>query len=242
MSPDNSSFFAIDTTKPDPPNLKRPEPVNPRVAGLVYRLSKLLRRTAPSRGIGIRPDGYVRMRDVLRRHEFGNLGLFRMLALLEQDPQHRFQFKEEYGEWPRSDRKELLIRHHGRHSLKSVSTVYKRITSAKNIQAAIFCTDMEGWESFREYGIWSEEDSELIRLVQSVPEKYGAQASQSSTRVLISVDVEKALHNHIMFFMTPNGSLVTEGDDRGCISPEYFKDVVGVHWENRVLLDNQSGP
>ncbi|KAL0571673.1 NAD-dependent histone deacetylase sir2 [Marasmius crinis-equi] len=222
------------------PPQNKPDPLHPHIRHLVHRLSWTLRRNAPTYGLGIRPDGYVRVRDLLRRREFRNLRPSRLIELLQGDPQHRFQFKEEYAHWPGSDRKELLIRHHGRHIIKHVNIANKRVRSAKDIRAAIFCTDMEGWESFRQYGIWSEEASELIRLVQKVPEHYGTEMSKTSTRVLISVDVERALKNHIMFFKTVDGSLVTEGDDQGCISPEFFKDVVALHWETQVLLDTAS--
>ncbi|KAG7093501.1 hypothetical protein E1B28_007176 [Marasmius oreades] len=160
--------------------------------------------------------------------------------LLQEDPRQRFQFKEETRGWPESHVKELLVRHHGRHSIKSVNAANKRITLGMahqmGISTAIFCTNMQGWRSFREYGIWSEEDSELIRLVRRVPEVYGVDMLDSQP-VLISVDVKKALYNNIMFFKCPDGSLVTEGDDRGCLSPEYFQEVITVNWEREVLLD-----
>ncbi|KAF9266764.1 hypothetical protein L218DRAFT_921394 [Marasmius fiardii PR-910] len=227
-----------------PPNLDKPQPHHPQVRKLVFSLNKVLRHSTQRKGIRIRPDGYVRVRELLGQPEYQHMKLSTFINLIQQDPRQRFQLKEESKGWPGSSPKELWVRHHGRHSIKSVNAANKRITlqmaQRMGIYTAIFCTDMNGWQSFREHGIWSEEDSELIRLVRGIPETHGVDTLDSQP-VLISVDVQKALRNDIMFYKAPDGSLVTEGDDRGCLSPKYFQQVVTINWEREALLHHNQG-
>ena len=55
---------------------------------------------------------------------------------------------------------------------------------------------------------------------------------RNSAQVLIYIDVQKALDAGIAFFLSANGVVLTEGDERGFLSPEYFLRVE----------DRQSGP
>jgi 2'-phosphotransferase len=55
---------------------------------------------------------------------------------------------------------------------------------------------------------------------------------RSSAQVLIYIDVQKALDAGIAFFLSENGVVLTEGDERGILSPQYFLRVE----------DRQSGP
>ncbi|KAK7060805.1 hypothetical protein VNI00_000538 [Paramarasmius palmivorus] len=194
-----------------------------------------------------------RVSDLLRYYLFKRQNPNSLRGMLLQDPQHRFEFKEEEGQWPGS--KELLVRHQGGHTIKGIQTSAKRITSSSKIPVAIFCTDVERWKTFSaylhpsltdtvlmgfagEHGLWSERGDELIHLVPKIPEYEGVEASTSSARILISIDVEKAMRSgDIMFYKINDGSVITEGDQRGCIPPEYFKEVIAVTWDNEVLLD-----
>ena len=45
---------------------------------------------------------------------------------------------------------------------------------------------------------------------------------RESAQVLIYIDMQKALEAGILFFLSDNGVVLTEGDVRGFLSPEYF--------------------
>jgi 2'-phosphotransferase len=61
---------------------------------------------------------------------------------------------------------------------------------------------------------------------------------RGSSQILIFVDVQKALESGIEFFLSGNGVVLTEGDERGFLSPIFFarvEDAKGVPvsgWEN----------
>lgn len=54
---------------------------------------------------------------------------------------------------------------------------------------------------------------------------------RQSSQILIYVDVQKALDAGIKFFLSSNGVVLTEGDERGFLSPEYFARVETVKGE-----------
>lgn len=55
---------------------------------------------------------------------------------------------------------------------------------------------------------------------------------RNSAQVLIYIDVQKALDAGIPFFLSENGVVLSEGDEGGSLSPEYFLRVE----------DRQGGP
>ena len=55
---------------------------------------------------------------------------------------------------------------------------------------------------------------------------------RQSAQVLIYIDMQKALEAGILFFLSDNGVVLTEGDVRGFLSPEYFL----------LVEDRKSGP
>lgn len=48
---------------------------------------------------------------------------------------------------------------------------------------------------------------------------------RQSSQILVYVDVQKALDAGIKFSLSSNGVVLTEGDERGFLSPEYFARV-----------------
>lgn len=52
---------------------------------------------------------------------------------------------------------------------------------------------------------------------------------RNSAQVWIYIDVQKALDAGIAFFLSENGVVLTEGDERGFLSPEYFLRVEDRH-------------
>lgn len=51
---------------------------------------------------------------------------------------------------------------------------------------------------------------------------YSSSGMRQSAQVLIYIDVQKALDAGIAFFLSENGVVLTEGDEHGFLSPEYF--------------------
>lgn len=48
---------------------------------------------------------------------------------------------------------------------------------------------------------------------------------RNSSQILIYVDVQKALDAGIKFFLSTNGVVLTEGDEKGFLGPQFFARV-----------------
>jgi 2'-phosphotransferase len=48
---------------------------------------------------------------------------------------------------------------------------------------------------------------------------------RGSSQIFIFIDVQKALASGIEFFLSDNGVVLTEGDERGFLNPELFERV-----------------
>jgi len=75
-------------------------------------LSWLLRHNAVAQGVAIRPDGYVKVEDVLKHHKFKGFSLDDIRAVVANNSKKRFQMNEENGT--------LLIRAVQGHSIEEV--------------------------------------------------------------------------------------------------------------------------
>ena len=70
---------------------------------------------------------------------------------------------------------------------------------------------------------------------------------RESAQVLIYIDMQKALEAGVLFFLSENGVVLTEGDVRGFLSPEYFSRVEDrkgrpIPGWPRLSTQSQSGP
>ncbi|KAH9023221.1 hypothetical protein EDB85DRAFT_2151288 [Lactarius pseudohatsudake] len=107
----------------------------------------------------------------------------------------------------------------------------KPILSATDIPMGVHGTNRKAWESISAQGL-SRMGRNHIHLAQGIPGDGVISGMRNSAQVLIYVDVEKALDAGITFSLSENGVVLTEGDERGFLSPEYFLRVE----------DRQSGP
>ncbi|KAH9004610.1 hypothetical protein EDB86DRAFT_3072097 [Lactarius hatsudake] len=107
----------------------------------------------------------------------------------------------------------------------------KPILSATDIPMGVHGTNRKAWESISTQGL-SRMGRNHIHLAQGIPGDGVISGMRNSAQVLIYVDVQKALDAGITFSLSENGVVLTEGDERGFLSPEYFLRVE----------DRQSGP
>jgi len=54
------------------------------------------------------------------------------------------------------------------------------------------------------------------------------QGMRTSSQILIFIDVQKALNAGIKFSLSDNGVVLTEGDEKGFLSKQFFEKVVDV--------------
>ncbi|KAK7466320.1 tRNA 2'-phosphotransferase [Stygiomarasmius scandens] len=203
---------------------------------LTKRLSYLLRHGAEAEGLNIRPDGWVPLGDVLKHATMMGVSLEGLQKVLQRDPQRRIKLKEE----PVSQNTSTWwIKASGRHSIPSVNTAVKQIKSVEQVSAVLYCVNWTKWDSIKQYGIWPEKDDSLIHFIQSVHENYGIEAHRNTSQVVIQLDLSKAILEGLQFFITNDHSIVTAGDYRGCVGPEYIYKASRIMWSTVALQKQQ---
>ncbi|KAF5353083.1 hypothetical protein D9758_008746 [Tetrapyrgos nigripes] len=212
-------------------------PSDPDTTLLTTKLSYFLRHGAEAHGLNIRPDGWVPLREVLSQPGMQGSTLEQLQKTLDLDPQKRIELREERVTKGASM---WWIRATSRHSIPSVNPAVRLVKSPNQVGAVLFCIHLSKWKSISEHGIWPERDDSLIHFVQSIPENYGAQAQQSSMRIVVQINLAKAMGAGLQFFVTNDHSVVTGGDYRGCVGPEFFQKATQIVWEVETL--HEQGP
>ncbi|KAJ3789831.1 KptA family-domain-containing protein [Lentinula aff. detonsa] len=207
------------------------EIVNVKTAKVGPRLAWLLRHGARFHDLYVRPDGFVLVDEVLRINPFRRLNLADLKEIAKIDPLKRLQVKElRPRQW--------WIRAVAKHSIKFVYPTWKEIMNVSQVKGAIYFTDADGWQRIRLEGIRKGPDEDMIHLFQTVTEHFGYSRAESSTIIVIHIDVSQALRYGLTFFAKHDKNIATEGDADGCILPHLFQKVERLQWSKAVILDN----
>ncbi|KAI0369100.1 hypothetical protein BV20DRAFT_1113792 [Pilatotrama ljubarskyi] len=187
-------------------------------------LSWILRHGSQSEGLSMRPDGYVRVEELLRRPKMHELTLDALKEIVKNDAKGRYSLVLEAN--PNTGAEAWWIRANQGHSLKSVVLDYEPIKSVSDIPTgiAVHGTTKRAWESIKDQGL-SKMSRNHIHLAQGVAGSGVISGMRNSSQILIYVDVQKALDAGIKFYISANGVVLTEGDARGFLSPQFFSRV-----------------
>ncbi|KAG2089670.1 KptA family-domain-containing protein [Suillus cothurnatus] len=186
-------------------------------------LSWLLRHGAKNAGLDMRDDGYAKVSDVLSNPMFRDINFSQLQEIVSKDQKQRFHLLTE----PRSSDSPSdiwWIRANQGHSLKTVTLDMQPITSALDIPMAVHGTTLSAWESIATHGL-SKMKRNHIHLAQGIP---GDNVMSGRDAQLVTnfdfVDVQKALDAGVLFYLSANGVVLTDGDE-GFLSPTYFQRV-----------------
>ncbi|KAJ3982796.1 KptA family-domain-containing protein [Lentinula detonsa] len=194
-------------------------------------LSWLLRHQGRLEGIHIRSDGYARIQDVvssqLKHQSMRNVEFLDIENVIKKDSKGRFTLTYE-GD--RSEGDHWWIRANQGHSIEAADLELERIGSADRIPVAVHGTTEEAWKLISKQGI-SRMTRNHIHLAQGFAEGVDPKVFsgiRKSSRILIYIDVEKALADGIKFYLSANGVVLCPGDEYGFLEPKYFQRVESV--------------
>ncbi|KAF9994063.1 tRNA 2'-phosphotransferase 1 [Entomortierella chlamydospora] len=198
----------------------------PRNDSPVVRLSKalswLLRHNAESQGIAIRPDGYVKIQDVLRHPKFKGYTLDDILQAVETSDKKRFQILDDG-----SGNKEYIRAVQG-HSITKVAELgFEEIVDPSLIPVAVHGTMHSKWNLISSQGL-SKMARNHIHMAVGLPGANGViSGMRNSCNLYIYIDTTKAIQDGIKFYKTSNNVILSDGKNGdGIITREYFKRVV----------------
>jgi len=178
----------------------------------------------------MRPDGYVKVTDLLQNHRLRDLSLLSLDEIVKNDPKQRYSLIHESDIW--------LIRANQGHSMETVQMELQPVTSAKMIPMAVHGTTRQAWRSISTQGL-SKMTRNHIHLAQGIAGQEVISGMRKSSQILIFIDIPKALDSGLKFYLSTNGVVLSEGDENGFIAPAYFKRVEDA---NRRALPGWEGP
>ncbi|KAI8353733.1 putative tRNA 2'-phosphotransferase [Mortierella sp. GBAus27b] len=210
-------------TSSPPKNRNRgPRDDTPEVR-LSKALSWLLRHNAVSQGVAIRPDGYVKLDDVLKHSRFKGYTKQDVYAAVNNNSKKRFQILEEASVAGTV----VLIRAVQGHSIEEVAELgFEEITDAAQIPTAVHGTMFSKWRLIHEHGL-SKMNRNHIHLAIGLPGEIGViSGMRNNTDLYIYINTAKAIQDGIKFYKTSNNVILSDGKDGdGIIPPRYFVKV-----------------
>ncbi|KAM3481584.1 hypothetical protein MY5147_000570 [Beauveria neobassiana] len=222
-------------------------------------LSRLLRHQAENAGIKLDGEGYAPLDKVLQWGPLASLGvtLADVQAVVATNEKQRFSLKPTTTNTttpaspaaaPSTNPGDYLIRANQGHSIKLESSSHLvPITAADAVPArVIHGTYYAFWEPIVAAGGLSVMGRNHIHCAAGTPEEEGGGGTVSGMRrdaqLLIEIDVARSMAAGVRWWRSDNAVILTEGDDNGLLSTEFFKSVrgrhgdVGVLWENGVAV------
>jgi 2'-phosphotransferase len=173
---------------------------------LARSITKILRHTADSQGLAVRPDGYVLVEKLLALDQFKGVTVEEVLiATVESDQKKRHQITEEDGV--------LMIRAVQGHSLAAVKpeALLELIQDAAEVPICIHGTYEKAFEAIMKSQLDRMSRNEIQMAVGLPDDPEVTSGVRSSVEVLIYIDVARAMEQGIRFFRSPNNVICSPG-------------------------------
>ncbi|KAM3444967.1 hypothetical protein NHJ13734_000836 [Beauveria thailandica] len=217
-------------------------------------LSRLLRHQAENAGIKLDGEGYAPLDKVLQWGPLASLGvtLADVQAVVATNEKQRFSLKpaatraaSSSPTVPSTDNpSDYLIRANQGHSIKlESSSLLVPITADAVPARVIHGTYYAFWEPIVAAGGLSVMGRNHIHCAAGTPEEDGTVSGmRRDAQLLIEIDVARSMAAGVRWWRSDNAVILTEGDENGLLSTDFFKSVrgrhgdVGVLWENGVVV------
>jgi len=192
-------------------------------------LSYILRHGAQSEGLFMRPDGYVRVTDLLALPKFRSVNFLTIERIVQEDEKMRYHLLSDadaFTEGGEAGTGESIwwIRANQGHSLESVNLDMTEVIDPGQIPMAVHGTTHGPWKKIQKEGL-SRMKRNHIHLAQGLAGDGVISGMRTSSQILIYLDLAKALKDGLKFFVSTNGVVLSPGNEAGFIPPTYFKRV-----------------
>lgn len=194
-------------------------------------LSSILRHNAASLGLYVRPDGYVKIADLLELDQFASKGVDEatIVHLVDINEKNRYGLK-------RIDQ-ELHVRAHQGHSMTEVEdeSLLNTVESADELPFLCHGTFEKLWPEIREEGLKPMKRNHIHCVAKDLTSEEHRNVIISGTRgecdVVIFINAEEAMAEGITFQWSDNDVVLTRGKNNK-IPPRFFKAVHRWNWED----------
>ncbi|XP_021906233.1 tRNA 2'-phosphotransferase 1 isoform X2 [Carica papaya] len=196
-----------------------------KIDALGRLMTRILRHMAAELNLNMRSDGYVRVQDLLKLNmkTFANIPLRShtvddIREAVRTDNKQRFSFLEENGE--------LLIRANQGHTIKTVESesLLKPILSAEEVPVCVHGTYRRNLESILQSGLKCMKRLHVHFSCGLPTDGEVISGMRRDVNVLIFIDVRKALEEGMLFYISDNKVILTEGFD-GVVPVKYIQKI-----------------
>ncbi|XP_018496528.1 tRNA 2'-phosphotransferase 1 [Galendromus occidentalis] len=187
-------------------------------------LSYLLRHGAPRARIEVEPGGFVDASEVLRyfNHQCTEEDIERVVF---QDKKQRYAIRKD----PATGR--MKIRANQGHTFPVVEdgTLLEIVVPEAGLSEVTHGTTASAWLTIREEGL-SRMKRNHIHFIQgrATASDCTVPGFRKAASVLIVVNLRRAILDGIRFYRSQNNVILSPGNEKGLIPPEYFQHVVNI--------------
>lgn len=194
-------------------------------------LSAILRHNALDRGLQIRPDGYVKVTDLLKLSALRQLTLEDLQEIESSCEKQRFKIIQEDGVY--------FMRANQGHSIPGINAadLLMQIHDPAEILTCIHGTYKKFWSKIRDTGLNKMTRHNIHFTTSEVQNKESRSGFRKSCDLLIYINTTKAMTEGCTFFRSANNVILSPGFD-GIIPCKYFAKVVDRHSGN-VIFHNE---
>ncbi|KAF8323504.1 KptA family-domain-containing protein [Cantharellus anzutake] len=211
----------------------RGRPQEPLEVRISKTLSYILRHGAEKEGLKLRPDGYMKVSEILACPKLQGVEFIQIQSIVETNDKKRFHLMHEpingesadpliaTGWWIRANQGHSLQKFRQVEDLELVE-----IKTPEEVPIAIHGTNPEAWESISLEGLSRMKRSHIHLSAGLLGTEGVISGMRKNSEVLIYIDIETAMcKGGLKFFRSANGVILTTGDEKGFIAPSYFKRV-----------------
>lgn len=199
------------------------------------RLSKflayVLRHNGVDMGLNFRPDGYTELSVMLKMKNMKEYSVKDVQRVVDTNEKKRYTLLTD-------SKGKVWIRANQGHSGKVSEAIdqnllLEEITDYKKIPICIHGTNKKAYEIIKEQGLSKRERHGIHFAAGTANDESVISGMRKSAKVMIYIDVEKAMRDGLKFFVSTNGVILSPGNSSlkdgdgysGVILPEYFSKV-----------------
>lgn len=182
-------------------------------------MSWFLRHNLENSGITYDPGGWVRVSDLINYYNinYSNrncITTMEIVLVVKSCAKQRFSI--------RGEGQVMEIRANQGHSVCNISNSWLLTRITEPLPVCVHGTTPEAWNLIKNTGL-SRMSRQHIHMAIGIPgDKQVISGMRSTSQVVISIDMTKAIHDGIPFYMSSNGVILSPGP----IPIEYFSSVV----------------
>ncbi|TPX34973.1 hypothetical protein SeMB42_g07235 [Synchytrium endobioticum] len=202
---------------------RRTNPLSPadRATKLSKNLSYVLRHAAIKDGYNIRPDGFIKVSELLASSRFKGYSADEICAVVRDNDKQRFTLRKETDATNTSD---YWIKANQGQSMELERLELHIMSSPAELPLAVHGTFKKCWPSISKTGLKRMSRTHIHMALGLPGEDAVISGMRSDADVYIYINVPLAMQDGIVFEKSPNNVILSRGLD-GVIPPKYFDRV-----------------